>query len=739
MSDRSKITSAHTSRVAFVYLRQSSLGQVLHNRESTDRQYGLVARALELGWSREQITIIDEDLGVTGSGLADRSGFSRMTAEVALGHVGIVLALEVSRVARNNSEWYRLLDLCGITNTLIGDGDGLYHPGIFNDRLLLGLKGTMSEAELHILRARLDGGIRNKAARGELRRGLPVGLLWGEDDGQVCLHPDEAVRGAIRNVFERFAEMGSVRQVWLWFRSQNLPFPLQSNHGEIQWVTPTYTAIHHTLTNPSYAGAYVYGKTREERYVDQAGRVRKRLRRLPRSEWQVLIPNHHQGFIDWETYEANQARIARNIRPQRHMAGGAVREGAALLQGIARCGCCGRNLHVLYQGSHSCPGYYCAGDTIANGKGTNCMRVGGRQIDEAVARALLDTLTPAGIDASLEAAALLEADQDAALAQWRLELERAQYEADRAERRYRAVDAENRLVARTLEAEWNQRLSALAAAEAELQRRQQHQQRTLSPELRVRLRQLGTDLDLVWSAPSTTDRDRKELLRTLLEEVIVTVDRAELRIRLNLRWRGGLLTDIEIELPRKKNPTLRTDEDTIELLRRLARHYRDATIAGILNRQGRRTVRGERFTASTVGSLRRYRKIPRFEPSSEPPAGELATIKQAAKLLGVAPSTLHRWLNDGFLAGEQLTPGAPWRIRITPDLRSRFVEEPPRGWLPMREAMRALGISRQTVLQRVKRNELEAVYVRRGRSKGLRINVSRAQPSLFSELPGTEV
>ncbi len=739
MSDRAKILSAHTRRAAFVYLRQSSPGQVLHNRESTDRQYGLVARALELGWAREQITVIDQDLGVTGSGVVERSGFAHMTAEVALGRVGLVLALEVSRVARNNTEWYRLLDFCGITDTLIGDSDGLYHPGDFNDRLLLGLKGTMSEAELHVLRSRLDGGIRNKAARGELRRGLPVGLVWGDQDGEIRFHPDEAVTGAIRTVFERFAEMGSVRQVWLWFCSQNLSFPLQSNRWpDIQWVTPTYTAIHHVLTNPAYAGAYAYGKTRQERYVDEAGRVRKRVRRLPRSEWQVLLPDHHPGFIDWETYEANQERIARNIRPQRHQAGGAVREGAALLQGLARCGHCGRRLRVYYSGKGSSPGYHCAGHTLVNGRGNSCLRVGGRQIDQAVAKTLLAALAPAGIEASLEAASRLEVDRDAALAQWRLEVERSRYEAERAERRYRAVEPENRLVARTLETEWDERLRGLTAAEAELTRRQQRAPRALSREEHRQLRQLGEDLERVWSAATTTDRDRKELLQTLVEEVLVSLDRAASRAQLTLRWRGGALTDLEVELKRP-TPPVRTDEDTIELIRRLAVHYPDAVIAGILNRQGRRTARSLRFTASRVSSLRQHWVIPCYQPPTEPPEGKLATVAETAQILGVAPSTVHRWLNDGFIAGEQLTPGAPWRIRITDDLRSRFVEEAPKGWLPMLEATKVLGVSRQTVLQRVKRGELEAVHVRCGRRKGLRIKVLAPKPTLFDHLSATEV
>jgi len=328
-----KIKAVHRQRAALVYIRQSTASQVEHNRESTARQYALAERACDLGWAREQVKVIDEDLAITGSIVGKRAGFERMASEVALGRVGIILGIEASRLARNNANWYRLLDLCAITDTLIGDSDGLYHPALFNDRLVLGLKGTMSEAELHIIRARLDGGIRNKAQRGELRRELPVGLVWGEKDGEVRFHPDEA----IPHVFDRFAEIGSVRQVWLWFRSQGLRFPSQVDAwgAEIRWIAPTYRSIHQVLTNPVYAGAYVYGRNRSEQYVDQRGVVRKRSRRLPMKEWPVLIHDHHVGFLDWPTFQSNQVRIRSNARAERHQSGGAVREGSGLLQGIA--------------------------------------------------------------------------------------------------------------------------------------------------------------------------------------------------------------------------------------------------------------------------------------------------------------------------------------------------------------------------------------------------------------------
>jgi DNA invertase Pin-like site-specific DNA recombinase len=405
MTDPSKIKPTHIQRVACVYIRQSTPGQVEHNRESTTRQYALADRAAQLGWPKEQVIIIDDDLGLSGSTTDKRSGFARLTSEVALANVGIVLGLEVSRLARNNADWYRLLELCGVTDTLIGDNDGVYHPALFNDRLLLGLKGTMSEAELHIIRARLDGGIRNKAARGELRRGLPVGFIWGEQDGEVLFHPDEGrywrrpyCLRAVRRV--RFGATGLAlvpfrRSV---FSAADMPAGMP---GPIRWMAPTYHALHQVLTNPVYAGAYTYGKTRYERYVDENGAVRKRIRHLPMDQWSVLIQDHHPGFIDWVTFQANQARLDSNTRPNPHQAGGAVREGSALLQGLVTCGHCGRRLHVHYRGRNSTPGYHCAGKDLVNGRGVYCLNVGGMVIEQAVANAFLEAVTPAAVEATM--------------------------------------------------------------------------------------------------------------------------------------------------------------------------------------------------------------------------------------------------------------------------------------------------------------------------------------------------
>lgn len=733
MSENLKINDTHLQRCVYVYIRQSSAAQVLHNRESTERQYQLSERALQLGWSETQIRVVDEDLAHSGSGVVTRRGFDQMTQAVAMGQVGIILCLEASRIARNNAEWYRLLELCGVTDTLIGDLDGLYHPGLFNDRLLLGLKGTMAEAELHVLRMRLNGAIRNKAKRGELRRGLPVGLLWGEGEGQVIFHPDQAVTGAIRTIFEKFAELGSARQVWLWFQSQGLSFPHEKPNGEILWVKPTYIAIHAVLSNPVYAGAYAYGKSRCERYVDETGRVRKRVRRLPQDQWAVLIPGHHPGFIDWAAFEMNQARLARNAPAPPRQTNGTAREGSALLQGLATCGRCGRHLRVYYQGKNSTPGYYCEQSQAVAGRAVWCMRLGGVRVDRAVVETFLEAISPAGLEAAIAAQEIGETQDQAALKQFRLQVERARYEADRAERRYRAVEPENRLVARTLETEWEKKLNDQRAAEAELARKEQEQKLRLTEVQRHQIRALGSDLKRVWDAPTTTDRDRKELLRTLLEEVKINVLPEDGKAHLLLRWKTSAICELDVVWRAPRAAPIRTDEETIDLLRRLAMHHPDSVIAGVLNRQGRKTASGQSFTANRVSSLRNHWKIPRYQPPSQPPEGELLTLEAAAHQLGVVPSTLLRWLNDGFVGGEQVTPGAPWRIRLTKELRELIVSEAPPGYVTVFEAMRVLGVSRQTVMQRVKRGELSVVHVSRGKRKGLRIRVLDNQPQLFEQ------
>ena len=544
-------------------------------------------------------------------------------------------------------------------------------------------------------------------------------------------------------VFGQFAVCGSVRATWLWLRAQQLRWPLQQavylhgKPGEITWVEPTYHAVHTTLTHPAYAGAYVYGRTRDERYLGPDGALRTRRRKLPRDQWEVLIPDHHPGFTDWDTYLANQARIGANIRPQARQPGtGAVREGSALLQGLATCGTCGRKLAVFYRGpAKTVPNYYCQGSAeLVDGRGVPAherRRAGHRRRRRrgVPGRARC----PPRCKPAWHAAEQLEHGHDAALDQHRRQVEQARYQAVKAERRYRAVDPENRLVARGLETEWNTALQQVADAEAELARRQTARPKALTPAERDAILALGDDLGQVWDAPTTTDKDRKQLLRTLLEEVNITArrDDPDPHARLVLRWKGGAITELTVPL-RRPQPKIRTDDDTVDLVRRLAVHYPDAIIAGILNRQGRRTPRGLSYTAGRVQGLRHYWGIPRHQPATSAPAeGELLNVAQAARQLGIAPSTLLRWLNDGFIAGEQVTPGAPWRVRLTDQLRGMLTDTTPDGWVALHHASRALGISRQTVLQKVKRGELRAVLTRTGRRKGLRIEIPAPQDGLF--------
>jgi DNA invertase Pin-like site-specific DNA recombinase len=737
MTEHSKITASHLSRLAVVYLRQSSATQVEHNRESTQRQYALAHRARELGWPENGILIIDSDLGLSGSGAVARSGFAQLTADVALGRVGLVLGLEVSRLARNNADWHRLIELAGLTNTLIGDADGIYHPALFNDRLLLGLKGAMSEAELHVLRARLDGGIRNKATRGELRRGLPVGFVWGEAEGEVLLHPDEAVVYAIRTVFARFVEMGSVRRVWKWFRDEGLKFPRRlGESGDIRWSEPEYSAIYGVLSSPVYAGAYAYGKTHRETVLDENGSCRKRVRRLRREQWPVLIRDHHQGYIDWQTYESNRQRMDENghLRAREAAAerSGAVREGSALLQGLALCGHCGRRLHIRYSGRNAAPSYYCAGKMVRQEREAHCLSIGGARID---------ALEPARFAATLAAAERIENDREAALKQWRLDVERTAFAASRAERRYQAVDPANRLVARSLEREWEKSPKALEAAKLELAQRERERERPrlLTPEERDCLLTLGPDLTTVWQARTTTSRDRKELLRTLIDDITLTVDRERKEARLVLRWKGGELSYLDLTLPRTRAAPVQTDEETVALVRRLAEHHSDAVIASILNMQGRKTARGRPFDTNRVKGLRRRQEIPACPRKSHGPAvGEAVSLPQAAATLGVAPTTLLRYLQDGLIQGEQITSGAPWRVRLSDELRARFTNQRLEGYISMFAAMARLSMSRQSVLQKIKRGELEAIFVTAGRQGGIYVKVINTQSNLFEQAGCTE-
>jgi excisionase family DNA binding protein len=732
----SKVTSAHLGRDAYVYVRQSTLTQVREHTESLERQYELAFRAQALGWRPAQVIIVDDDLGRSGAESSQRSGFKNLVADVGLGKVGIIFGIEVSRLARNNADWYQLLDLCAVTDTLIADGDGLYHPGDFNDRLVLGLKGTMSEAELHLIRHRLTAGLRHKAAKGELRQGLPVGFVYDDTD-RVVMDPNEAVIEAIATVFRRFDELGSARQVMLSLRGDGVLIPRRPTGAKrVGWAPATYPAVHDFLTNPTYAGAFVFGRTRTDKRLDDAGRLRSHTRVLPRDQWQVLIPDHHPGFITWERFEQIQDRLRANWRPPRGHGGGAVREGTALLQGLIRCGRCGRMMQTAYSGlKGNCPRYACARAAQLYGSARHCQSLGGRRLEQRVLDEVFAVLEPAALAATAQA--LNDADElhHQRLGVFELAVERARFEAERARRQFDAVEPENRLVARTLERAWEAALTAQRQAEADLVAQRTRRPTRLTAGEMAWLSRAGADVRAVFNAPTTSWRERKQLLRAIVTEVVVTVRLEDRQADVRIIWEGGASTDFVLALNRTGGHFRATDEDTVALVRRLAERYDDTTIATILAQQRRTTGTGLPFTRSRVCSLRHTHGIPVFQPDTATPSdddGVVVTIYQAQRILGVDKSTIYRWLNTGFITGEQLTAGGPWHLRITDELRRRIVPDVPHGWLTLDQAARHLGVARQTVLHKVQRGELAAVHVNRGKRKGLRIHVEPAAPGLFA-------
>lgn len=731
MSDRSKITELQRRRRAVVYVRQSTLHQVERNTESAARQYALRERAVELGWPAEAVTVVDEDTGRSGASQDGRLGFKELVAEVGLGHVGIVLALEVSRFARSSADWHQLLDLCALTATLIADADGVYSPADFNDRLLLGLKGTMSEAELHLIRARLDGGLRNKAKRGELRLALPVGLDRDEDD-RIMLCADEEVRHAIGRVFALWRQLGSARQVMMELIADGQKLPRRTvGQRRIRWARPSYGAVHDFLTNPAYAGTFAFGKKRQEKRIDADGQIHVKTIELPVEQWSVCLPEHHPGYVSWDEYLATRARLRTNVRP-RGEGGGAAGHGNALLQGLIRCGRCGRRMQVAYSGTTgNVPRYVCSAGHVTHATGRICGSLGGTRLDSAVADAFLDAVTPAAVAATAGAIGELSDQHDARVEGQRLALERAQFEAERSRRQFDACEPEHRLVGRTLERAFEAALGAVEREQRSLAALHRACPAPLSAAERASLTEVARNLPRLWNATTTTQRDRKELLRALISEVVVTIDRDEHRADVEVFWEGGARTELQLRLNRTGTSQRQLAEDTIALIGRLAVHHPDEQIAAILNRQGRRTGTDLPFTRARVQGARFRARIPAAPPPD--PDSELVTIQTAAAQLGVSTFTIRRWLRDGLLPGEQTTPNAPWRIRLTDEIRARFVPNVPDGFVSLAEAAKRLGVARQTVLHQVQRGERRAIEVTQGRRSGLRIEVPAADLGLFGQ------
>ena len=654
-----KLNAKRLSRRAIVYVRQSSPGQVVHNQESQRRQYGLADRAHELGFS--DVTVIDDDLGRSGSGFIERPGFQRLVAEVCSGEVGAIFCIEASRLARNGRDWHHLIELCGMTDAVVVDPDGVYDPSIINDRLLLGLKGTMSEFELNLLRQRSLEAIRQKAKRGELQFCLPVGFCW-TPTGKIEMDPDRRVQQALQLVFTKMTELGSARQVLLWFRHRKMCLPsVVDRLGEkAVWKLPVYNTIWHLLRNPMYAGAYVFGKT-EARTKVVNGRARKTIGHFkPQSSWTVLIREHHPGYISWEQFERNQEIIASNSNMKSRMLRKSGRGGRSLLPGILRCRRCGRMLRVIYSGTRgTIPRYQCNGAQINHGEDW-CISFSGLRVDAAVAQQVLDVISGNAVEAALEAVDQLRNQQQQQRKTLELEVEQAHYEARLAARRYEAVDPENRLVAGELEFRWNAALQKANELSDKLKEFDAGVGLASVPDKEL-LMSLAQDLPAVWNAPTSDMRLKQRIVRILIHEIVVDVNEKDHEVVLLIHWAGGRHSELRVKKNRTGEHTRCTSMDAIDVMRQMAIGHTDEQIAATLNRLGLQTGIGNSWNDQRVYSARRYHQLPAFDLSQ---ASTFLTLEQTAERLGVSANSVRRMIQRKTLPACQVVPTAPWRIAV---------------------------------------------------------------------------
>lgn len=667
-----KIKPHHLERKAILYVRQSSSYQVTHNEESRRLQYAMRGRLQQLGWC--QIDVVDEDLGRSAAGTVTRTGFERMVADVCLGKVGAVAAREVSRFARNSREWQQLVEVCRLVDTLLIDQDVVYAPRQSNDRLLLGLKGSLNEYELDLLRQRSLEARYEKARRGELVVAAPVGYLKTEDQ---CLEkdPDRRVQERILLVFSKFLELASIRQTLLWFLEEDLEVPARAADGSLIWKRPRYSSIQNILTNPTYAGAYVFGRT-EHGSRCEGGQTRKVSRRRPRDRWLALIPDHHEGYVDWEQFEQIQKMIAANCLVEDRP--GAAKQGAALLAGLLRCRRCGRKLTVAYTGGNTRvarPGerflrYECRRGYLDNGE-PKCISFGGVPVDAAIGREVLRVVQPGALEAAVQASQEISSQQDAMLEALERDLQAARYAAKRAQKQYDAADPENRLVAEELERRWNESLEHVR--ELELRMEQHRASRDSAPPATLEeFTGLAEELEAVWNSPQPDARLKKRIVRALMHEVLVDVDHETNEVVVVIHWQGGVHTELRVPRRRRGSAT-RTSTDIIEAVRVLARVSSDEAIAGFLNRNSLKTGRGNRWTKERITSLRNYHQIPRHCAETKEREGWL-TLTEASRLLSVSSRTLRLAAERGDIPGQHPLPDGPWVFRCV-DLQTPIARQ----------------------------------------------------------------
>jgi DNA invertase Pin-like site-specific DNA recombinase len=664
-----KITDRHLSRQACIYVRQSTLAQVRHHQESADRQYSLTNKARSLGWSEERIRILDRDLGQSGATTNSRTDFKALVGDVALGQVGAIFALEASRLARSNQDWHRLLELCAITATLVIDEDGVYDPANFNDTLVLGMKGSFAQAELHIIRARLHGGKLNKASRGELRFPLPVGLVFA--DGKILPDPDQEVQSAVRAVFDLFAQEGSAYGVVRRFHQGGLRFPRRAYggawNGKLCWGRLTHGRVLGILANPTYAGAYVFGRHQSAKQLAPSGEIVSRTHLMPEADWHVVIRDHHEGYIGWDQFVANRHRLASN-RTNAEVLAGPAREGLCLLQGVLLCGSCGRRLGVRYQGNGGIyPMYQCRWRQREALSMRSCLDVPARPLDGAVSQRLLTTISPMTIELALAALTTLEQRDQAIAAQWHLRIERARYEVDLAERRYEAVDPANRLIAATLEQRWNSALQQLGDLEGEFAAFERQTMRAVTADQKRQILQLANDFPQLWTVTTTTHRDRKRILRLLIKDITVVKEPHAKSVSLQVRWQGGATETLDVALPPRRADAIRYPDAVVERIRTLAVSLHDEEITAALRAEGHLSPHQKPMTAAMVKWLRFKHRIP-----GPPQPEHTLSVRQVGCRYGVGLGVVYYWIDRGIVTARQRKPNTPYAIAIDDEVDQRL-------------------------------------------------------------------